>query len=235
MSDLSARAAVVTGGTGELGRAVVRRMLMAGAHVAVPVRDRSKGETLRAELESDAGRLLLVSADPTDTSAMERLVEAVLRAWGRLDILVNCAGGFASGPAGDVERMRELWRQNVETAVVPAAACIRPMRARGYGRIVSVGAMTGLKGGTNVAGYAMAKGALVRWTEALAAEVKEDGVTVNVVLPMTIDTPANRAQRPKADPAKWASTDEVASLILFLASEEASGVTGAAIPLTART
>jgi NAD(P)-dependent dehydrogenase (short-subunit alcohol dehydrogenase family) len=108
------------------------------------------------------------------------------------------------------------------------------MRARGHGRIVSVAANAALRGGKNAAGFAMSKSAIVRWTESLAAEVKAEGITVNCVLPGTIDHPANRVAMPKADPATWASPAEVAATILFLSSDEASGVTGAAIPITAR-
>jgi NAD(P)-dependent dehydrogenase (short-subunit alcohol dehydrogenase family) len=234
MNGVSGRAALVTGSTGNLGRVVVRSLLDRGAHVALAVRDEAKGEALRADLGAD-DRVLVGALDLTDRSAFEALVEKVMRAWGRLDILANLAGGFATGPATDLAGLRALWDQNVATAVTAAGACLRPMRARGYGRIVSVGAIAGLKGGRNAAGYAMAKGALVRWTESLAAEVKGEGITVNCVLPSTIDNPANRAAMPKADPTTWASPAEVAATILFLCSEEASGITGAAIPITART
>ena len=232
--------AVVTGATGNLGPAVLRAYLTHGTHVAAAVRDAAKGEALRSALSDVAGttedpRLLVTLADPADTSAMEALVERVLRAWGRLDILNNLAGIFKGGPALNTQLMRELWDTNVLTAVTAGAACLRPMRARRYGRIVSVSAIGALKGGRNSAAYAMSKGALIRWTESLSAEVKSDGITVNAVLPTTIDHPVNRAQMPKADPKLWPSPDEVANVILFLSSREASGVNGAAIPITART
>jgi NAD(P)-dependent dehydrogenase (short-subunit alcohol dehydrogenase family) len=238
--DISSHAAVITGATGNLGAAVVRAYLVRGTHVAAAVRDAAKGEALRAALEDVAGddsnpRLLLIDADPADAAAMDALVERVLRAWGRIDILNNLAGLFKGGPALDTGLMRELWDTNVLTAVTAAAACLRPMRARGYGRIVSVSAIGALKGGRNNAAYAMSKGALIRWTESLAAEVKGEGITVNAVMPTTIDHPVNRAQMPKADPKLWPSPDEVANVILFLSSRESSGVNGAAIPITART
>ena len=109
------------------------------------------------------------------------------------------------------------------------------MRARGHGRVVSVASMAALKGEKGAAGYAMANAALVRWTESLAEELKRDGVTANTVLPRIIDTPQNRAALPKADPRSWASPDEIAAVVVFLSSDEASGVTGAAIPVVART
>jgi NAD(P)-dependent dehydrogenase (short-subunit alcohol dehydrogenase family) len=238
--DLSSHAAVITGATGNLGAAVVRAYLTRGTHVAAAVRNVAKGEALKSSLGDIAGspddpRLLLVEADPADAASMEALVERVLRAWGRIDILNNLAGLFKSGSAFDADLMRELWDSNVLTAVTSGAACLRPMRARGYGRIVSVSAVGALKGARNNAAYAMSKGALVRWTESLAAEVKGEGVTVNAVMPTTIDHPVNRAQMPKADPKLWPSPEEVANVILFLSSREASGVNGAAIPITART
>jgi NAD(P)-dependent dehydrogenase (short-subunit alcohol dehydrogenase family) len=238
--DLSSHAAVVTGATGNLGAAVLRAYLTRGTHVAAAVGDATKGEALRVALRDVAGgdddpRLLVIEADPADAAAMDALVERVLRAWGRIDILNNLAGTFKGGSALDAGLMREMWDGNVLTAVTTAAACLRPMRARGYGRIVSVSAIGALKGSRNSAAYAMSKSALVRWTESVAAEVKGEGITVNAVLPTTIDHPVNRAQMPRADPKLWPSPDEVASVILFLSSREASGVNGAAIPITART
>ncbi|MGH2492742.1 MAG: SDR family NAD(P)-dependent oxidoreductase, partial [Candidatus Limnocylindria bacterium] len=169
---------------------MLRAYLTRGTHVATAVRDATKGAVLRASLADVAGddndpRLLVIDADPADASAMEALVERVLRAWGRLDILNNLAGTFKGGPAIDSHLMRELWDTNVLTAVTAGAACLRPMRARGYGRIVSVSAIGALKGTRNSAAYAMSKSALVRWTESLAAEVKGEGITVNAVLPTT--------------------------------------------------
>ena len=240
MLDLSSHAAVITGATGNLGAAVLRAYLTHGTRVAAVVRDAAKGAALRSALSDVAGddvdpRLLVIEADPADATTMDRLVERVLRAWGRIDILNNLAGTFKGAPALDTGLMRELWDSNVLTAVTAAAACLRPMRARGYGRVVSVSAFGALKGGRNNAAYAMSKSALVRWTESLAAEVKGEGITVNAVLPTTIDHPVNRAQMPKADPKLWPSPEEVANVILFLSSREASGVNGAAIPITART
>jgi NAD(P)-dependent dehydrogenase (short-subunit alcohol dehydrogenase family) len=238
--DLSSCAAVITGATGNLGAAVLRAYLTRGTHVAAAVRDAAKSEALRSSLSdvaasSDDPRLLVIEADPADASAMEALVERVLRTWGRVDILNNLAGIFKGGPSLDTQLMRELWDSNVLTAVTASAACLRPMRARGYGRIVSVSAIGAQKGGRNNAAYAMSKSALVRWTESCAADVKGEGITVNAVLPTTIDHPVNRAQMPKADPKLWPSPDEVANVILFLSSRESSGVNGAAIPITART
>ena len=121
------------------------------------------------------------------------------------------------------------------TVVTATAACLRPMRARAYGRVVSVASFAALKAERSAAGYAMANAALVRWTESLAEETKREGITANTVLPRIIDTPENRAAMPKGEPSRWASAAEIAAVVVFLASDEASGVTGAAIPVVART
>ena len=240
MQALSSHAAVITGATGNLGHAVVRAFLEAGAHVAIPVRDLTRETELRTALGDlvgtpDEPRLITFRAELDKRADMEAFVENVMRSWGRLDILANLAGGFASGSALDLDSIEDLWAQNVRTTIIATAACVKPMRARGYGRIVSVGAVSAIKARKGAAGYAMAKGALVRWTEALADELKGEGITANVVLPSTIDHPQNRVKMPKADPKTWVRPAEMAAIIVFLCSAEASGITGAAIPVTART
>ncbi len=233
------RVVMVTGSTGELGGAVVRRYLGAGAHVAAVVRDAAKGEHVRDEVADLAGtaedpRLLLLEADPADSAAMERAVEEVLRRWGRLDALANLAGGYAKSAPWDLAAIDASWAANVRTAVTATAACLGPMRARGYGRIVSVGAFGANRGGKESAGYAMSKTSLVRWTESLAAAVKDEGITANVVQPSIVDNSQNRADHPKADVSKWVRPDELASVVLFLTDDVSSAITGAAIPVVGR-
>lgn len=230
---------MVTGGTGELGRAVVRRYLEAGAYVATAVRDLAKGEALAAALADMSGtgddaRLLVLEADPADRAAMDRAVEETVRRWGRLDALANLAGGYARSAPWDLGAIDASWAANVRTVVTATAACLRPMRARGRGRIVSVGAFGANKGGKDTAGYAMSKTAIVRWTESLAAALKDEGITANVVQPSILDHPVNRRSMPDADPSKWVRPDELAAVIVFLTSEEASAITGAAIPVAGR-
>src|SRR5207245_2246455 len=179
----------------------------------------------RADLGALAGTpadplVMLLAADPGDRPAMERAVEQVLRAWGRLDVVANLVGGYAASDAaaGDLPAYRASWDQKVATAVTATTACLAPMRARGRGRVVSVGSLAALKGEKAAAGYAMANAALVRWTESLAEELKREGVTANCVLPRIIDTPDNRLAMPKADPSRWATPAEIAAPIVFLSS-----------------
>jgi NAD(P)-dependent dehydrogenase (short-subunit alcohol dehydrogenase family) len=233
------RAVMVTGSTGELGGAVVRAYLEAGAHVAAIARDEAKGEALTREMTELAGtgddpRLVVVRADPADRAAMDGAVEEVVRRWGRLDALANLAGGYGKSAPWDLDAIETSWNVNVRTAVVATAACLRPMRARAYGRIVSVGSYGANKGGKDSAGYAMSKTALVRWTESLAAAVKDEGITANVVQPSIIDHPVNRRDHPKADYSKWVRPEELAAAILFLTDDASSAITGAAIPVVGR-
>jgi NAD(P)-dependent dehydrogenase (short-subunit alcohol dehydrogenase family) len=240
--DLSKRAVVLTGATGNIGPTVLRAYLEQGAHVAIPLRDETKGAALRASLGDLAGtaadpRVLTRTADPGDPAAMAGFVEGVLLAWGRLDVVANLIGGYAASGAasGELAAYRAYWDQKVATIVIATTACLPPMRARGYGRVVNVASMAALKGDKGAAGYAMANAALLRWTESLAEETKREGITANCVLPRIIDTPENRAAMPKADPSRWATAAEIAAAAVFLSSDEASGITGTAIPVTART
>jgi len=242
MFDLSKRAVVLTGATGNIGPTVLRAYLEQGAHVATPVRDEAKGAALRDSLGDLAGppddpRVLIRVVDPSERLAMDAFVEEVLRAWGRLDIIANLIGGYAASDAssGDLSAYRAYWDQKVATIVTATTACLRPMRARGWGRIVNVASSAAVKGERGAAGYAMANAALLRWSESLAEETKREGITANCVLPRIIDNAANRAAMPKADPSRWATAAEIAAIVVFLSTDEASGITGAAIPVSART
>src|SRR5258708_14867551 len=163
MLEFERRSVIVTGATGNLGNAVVRAYLLSGAHVAAPVRDPAKGSAWRAAVADLAtgedDRLLVIDADLADRASMDAFVEQILRPWGRLDVLANLAGGFSTGPADDLDRIRALWDQNVATVVVPTSACLVPMRARGYGRIVSVAAGAAPKAGEKNPGDPMGEGA----------------------------------------------------------------------------
>lgn len=234
MTDLSGRAVLVTGATGQLGRSVLAALIASGAHVAAPYRDEARAAGLRSG--ADEERLFLARADSGDEEAMERFALAVVERWGRIDALAALAGGHTGGSVAEsgVERFRASFEQNLVTAVASIRAVLPHMRARAYGRIVCVGARQALRGTKGNAAYAVAKGGVVRLVEALADELKDEGITVNAVLPSAIDHPENRARFPKADPAKWVSPAELAAVILFLCSPESSGMTGATIPVFGR-
>jgi NAD(P)-dependent dehydrogenase (short-subunit alcohol dehydrogenase family) len=230
---VTGRVAVVTGGTGFLGAAVTRRLLAGGcAAVCIPYAVPEELPRLEGQLDPAArGRLHAVPADVTDEAAMEAFVRDVRARHGRLDILVAAVGGFAAGdlrstPLADWERMIRL---NLTSAAVACRAVLPAMSAARYGRIVCVGSRAAVSPQGGFIAYTVAKAAVLTLVQALAQEVRGDGITVNAVLPSTMDTPANRAAMPGVDRSGWVSPEAVAEAIAFLASAAAAAVTGAAL------
>lgn len=218
------RRLVVTGAAGVLGRAVAALARERGWQVA--------GIDFAAA--SDATVIGSVDlADPA--AAADALGKAAARLGGGIDALACVAGGFAWQPLGpdSAATLGRMWRLNLLTAANACAAAL-PYLAAPSGAIVLVGAASALRAGAGVAAYTGAKAAVHRLAEALAEEQKPRGVRVNAVLPSIIDTPANRADMPEADFARWVRPEEVAEAMLFLASPAASGITGALLPVTGR-
>jgi NAD(P)-dependent dehydrogenase (short-subunit alcohol dehydrogenase family) len=156
---------------------------------------------------------------------------------GGLDVLVNAAGGFGGGQPAH-ESAWSLWQQqldvNLKTAVLASRGAAREMVKRGRGAIVNVSSRPAIQDGKNVAAYAASKRAVLALTDAMAAELRDSGVTVNAVLPSTIDTEANRRASPRADFSKWVKPEEIARVILFLAGPDARIVSGAHVPVFGR-
>jgi NAD(P)-dependent dehydrogenase (short-subunit alcohol dehydrogenase family) len=221
---------VVTGALGALGRVVAEEALARGAKVAGI--DHAPTQT---PSPTTADLLLLGGVDLTDAASARKAVDAVAAHFGKLDALINIAGGFSFETVadGDPATWQRMYALNVTTAFNASRAAIPHLLASGAGRIVNIGAMGALEAGAGMGAYAASKAGVHRLTEALAAEYKGK-ITVNAVLPSIIDTAANRASMPKADFAKWVSPEELAEVILFLTSDRASGVTGALLPVSGR-
>lgn len=221
------RVAVVTGGTGALGQAIVRRLLDDGCALAVPYIVDDEQKRLAASLPAGAP-VTLERCDLTDDGAVGRFVDGVARREGRLDVLVTAAGGFAGGRL--VETDRATWDHmlatNLTSLFAAARAAVPHMIARRSGRVVAVASRAVLPPAPGFIAYTVAKAGVVAFTQALAQEVRAAGVTVNAVAPSTMDTPANRAAMPDADRSGWVPVDAVAEAIRFLASEAAGYVTG---------
>jgi NAD(P)-dependent dehydrogenase (short-subunit alcohol dehydrogenase family) len=225
---MDGKVVVVTGASGALGEVVVEVALARGARVAGV--DHAPVQTANTATRIDIG-----GADLTDATQARKAIDAVASHFGRLDALINIAGGFAfeAVAEGDPKTWQRMYALNVLTALNASRSAIPYLATAGNGRIVNVGAMGALQAGAGMGAYAASKAGVHRLTEALAAEWKGK-ITVNAVLPSTIDTPANRSSMPKADFAKWVTPEELANVILFLASDAASAVTGALLPVSGR-
>ena len=177
----------------------------------------------------------LGGVDLSDAAAAKTAIDAVMAHFGKLDALVNIAGGFTfeAVAEGDPRSWQHMYALNVLTALNASRSALPHLAASAAGRIVNVGAMGALQAGAGMGAYAASKAGVHRLTEALAAEWKGT-ITVNAVLPSIIDTPANRASMPKADFTKWVRPQELAEVILFLLSDAASAVTGALLPVNGR-
>ena len=175
------------------------------------------------------------SVDLSDVAQARAAIDTAAKHFGRLDALVNIAGGFTFETIadGDLKSWQRMYAMNVVTALNASRAAIPHLVASPAGRIINVGAMGALQAGAGMGPYAASKAGVHRLTEALAAEHKGK-ITVNAVLLSTIDTAANRSSMPKADFSKWVAPQELAEVILFLASDAASAVTGALIPVSGR-
>jgi NAD(P)-dependent dehydrogenase (short-subunit alcohol dehydrogenase family) len=219
---------VVTGALGALGQVFVDEALARGARVAAV-------DHAATKVPATAKRLELGGVDLTDAAQAKKAVDAAASHFGRLDALVNIAGGFVfeNVAEGDPKSWQRMYALNVLTTLNASQSAIPHLTAAGSGRIVNVGAMGALQAGAGMGPYAASKAGVHRLTEALAAELKGK-ITVNAVLPSTIDTPANRASMPKSDFAKWVRPQELAEVILFLVSDAASAVTGALLPVNGR-
>jgi NAD(P)-dependent dehydrogenase (short-subunit alcohol dehydrogenase family) len=224
-----ARVALVTGGSGALGQAIVHRFLADGAAVCVPWIVDGERERLQASVEASArARLMLERCDVTDDRALTRLAAAVVERHRRLDVLVTAVGGFAGGSL--VETERATWDQmlalNLTTAFTAARAALPHMIAGGGGRVVMIASRAVVPPAGGVIAYTVAKSGVIALAQALSQEVKPHGITVNAVLPSTMDTPGNRAAMPTVDPKTWVPVTAVADAVAALAAESAGHVTG---------
>ena len=222
--------ALITGAAGNLGQAVARAFERDGARLALLDVDAAR---LRATYPPGDGCLAL-AVDLFDRDAVARAADAVRARFGRIDILCNIAGGFRMGPAVH-ETPADLWRLMIDlnaTSIIHAAGAVVPgMLAQGGGKIVNIASVAGLHANAAMGAYGAAKAAVIRLTESMAGELRDKGINVNCVMPSVIDTPENRRDMPGADPAKWVAPEALADVILFLASNEARALNGAAVPV----
>jgi NAD(P)-dependent dehydrogenase (short-subunit alcohol dehydrogenase family) len=225
---MNGKVVVVTGALGALGKVVAEAALSRGARVAGIDHTPSR-------IEASPDRIEIGGVDLSDATQAKTAIDTVATHFGKVDALLNIAGGFAfeALAEGDSKTWQRMYALNVLTALNASRAAIPHLAASSSARIVNIGAMGALQAGAGMGPYAASKAGVHRLTEALAAEWK-GRITVNAVLPSTIDTPANRASMPRADFTKWVRPEELAEVILFLASDAASAVTGALLPVSGR-
>jgi len=221
---------LVTGAGGALGGAVVAGFRAGGANIVALGRGR---EQLIAALGDEEAGVLYVAVDLRDAAQVASAAAAGVQSFGRIDVLVNCAGGFSMGTPVHATP-NEAWEQMLDVnfrSMLNAVRAVVPfMLDAGSGRIVSVASASARQGLANMGAYCVSKDAVIRATEAMSAELRGKGINVNCVLPGTIYTPQNRADMPDADRSRWVPPEALADVILFLSGEGARAIHGAAIP-----
>jgi NAD(P)-dependent dehydrogenase (short-subunit alcohol dehydrogenase family) len=223
---------MISGAAGNLGRCVAASFHASGANlVLVDLRREALEQAFGAEDE----RRLFAPIDLLEQAQVNGAVKQAVDRFGRIDVLCNLAGGFRMGEAVHATADANwdfLFDLNARTLLHAVRAVVPGMIERGGGKIVNVGAFSAQRGLATMGAYCAAKSAVIRLTEAMAAELRENNINVNCVLPSIIDTPENRAAMPEADPARWVAPQDLANAIAFLASDAARAIHGAALPVT---
>jgi NAD(P)-dependent dehydrogenase (short-subunit alcohol dehydrogenase family) len=232
VGEFDGKTVMITGAAGNLGRAVAGAFAGAGANEVLVDLDVAG---LGKAFGPDDDRRLAIAADLADRKALDAACEQALKKFGRIDALCNIAGGFHMGE--DVhETPDDVWRRmidlNAGSLLNACGAAVPRMLAGGGGRIVNVAAGAALRGGARMGAYAAAKSAVIRLTESMSAELKDRNINVNCVMPSIIDTPQNRAAMPDADASRWVTPEALAEVLVFLASDRARAIHGAAIPVS---
>jgi NAD(P)-dependent dehydrogenase (short-subunit alcohol dehydrogenase family) len=228
--DFSGKVVLITGGTGALGRAVAQAFGTSNATTVVTYIIDEEREDVKAKIKTIAE---LVKADITKEDQARKLVSHVINTYDRIDVLVNVVGGYLGGKTVaelDETEWDKMMNMNVKSAFLISKHVIPLMVSAKHGKIVHISSRTGLKSDGYDSAYSASKSGLIRLVESISEEVKEHNINVNCILPSTIDTEANRNAMPNSDFSKWVKTEDLANVLLFLCSEEAKVINGAAIP-----
>jgi NAD(P)-dependent dehydrogenase (short-subunit alcohol dehydrogenase family) len=224
---MKGKVVMVTGANGGLGTSVTQAFLDAGATVVGTSRKIQQSEFMSADFAA-------VPAEITNSQGAESLLDQVVRRYGRLDVLAHTVGGFAGGsPVAETDdaTFQQMFDVNLNATFYLLRASIPVLRKSGNGKIIAIGSRAAVEPGANVGAYSASKAAMVSLIKTIALENRDAGMTANVILPGTMDTPANRKAMPDADFSKWVRPATVASLMVWLAREAGKDVNGAAIPV----
>ena len=226
--------ALVAGGTGGLGRAVSLAFLEEGAKVVVTYRNQKEWDDLQGRSGASISSLAGHTIDVTDAAAVEQFIQKVVAEYGHLDVVVNTVGAYAGGVKlweMDPGVFDQMLRLNLRSGYAIFRAVVPAMLKQKRGAIISVASKAAFDHAAGAAAYAASKAAVVALVDSLAADLKGTNVRVNSVLPSIIDTEANRKAMPNADFAQWPKPEDIARVILFLCSDDAQLIHGAAVPV----
>lgn len=232
--NFKSKTVMITGAAGNLGRAVAAAFRQQGARLVLV--DREIAVLQRAFGDEDDGSAFF-AVDLLDQAQVNTAVESATRRFGQIDVLCNVAGGFRMGtPVHETsdQDWRFLFDLNTGSLLHAVRAVVPGMLASGGGKIVNIAANSAQKGVANMGAYCASKDVVIRVTEAMAAELRDSQINVNCVMPSIIDTPENRAAMPDADPSRWVAPEALADVIVFLASDGARAIHGAALPVVGR-
>jgi NAD(P)-dependent dehydrogenase (short-subunit alcohol dehydrogenase family) len=230
----SGQLALVAGGTGGLGRAVSVAFLEEGATVVVTYRREDEFEALRQAAGAHAPRLEGHGIDVTNDAAVHQMISSIVAKHGRLDAMTNAVGGYAAGRKlweAELTILHQMLSLNLYSGYVLSRSVVPAMLKQGHGAIVNVASTAAIDHAASAAAYAASKAAAVAMVDSLAADLKGTGIRANSILPSIIDTEANRRAMPDADFARWPKPRDIAEVILFLCSDDAKLIHGAAIPV----
>ncbi len=234
MLDFRGRTVIVTGATGNLGTVVAQNFLNQSANLVLTDRGEDRlGQRFPELLESNQ-HILANRVDVTNPDSVNRLIGKVIERFKHIDVLVNTVGGFRAGailPETPLSTLDFMLSLNARSVFVTSQAVLPHMIKEKHGKIVNLAARAGLRGSAKMSAYSASKAAVIRLTESMAEEVKNFGINVNCILPGTIDTPQNREAMPGANYENWVKTESLADVIVFLASDFARDIHGAAIPV----
>lgn len=230
---LGDKVAIITGGTGALGRAVVSAFLEEGAKVACTYIVDEELKHYSSLTEEKKSKITFIWADVTKEESVTQMVQKTLDTFGKIDILVNVVGGFTYAKIIDTDEKTWDFMMNVnlKSTFLCSKAVLPHMIKQNYGKIINISSRPALKGSSGIGAYAASKAGVLNLTETIADEVKDYEINVNAILPSTIDTPANRRDMPDADFSKWVKPEEIARVIVFLASDNSKPISGAGIPV----